>query len=265
MNFKRSFYFLCHCLLVVSLFSSPAILRAVVVECLVPVIVAKLPHDRQAFTQGLAVEEDQLYESTGLYGQSSLRHLDILTGKILHKYSLSSAVFAEGLAAFPQRLLQITWREKQVFVYERSSLRLLQVLFYSGEGWGLCRDENKVWMSNGTSTLTQRDLQSFAILKTLDVHWKEQPITRLNDLECDGHYLYANVWQKDWLVRIDKMTGEVTGIIDGSQLLSPLEKAFLGPEEVLNGIAFRPKTGTFFLTGKGWPWIFEVRLISQKM
>lgn len=233
------------------------------VERLVPVVVSKLPHELPAFTQGLAIEEDQLYESTGLYGQSSLRILNIFTGQVLRKLPLASEVFAEGIAAFPDRIIQITWKNQQAFVYQRDQLKLQHVLFYSGEGWGLCRDGNTVWMSNGTSMLIQRDLLTFAPLKVLKIRFQNNPLEYLNDLECVGNDLYANVWQKNWIVRIDKLTGEVTGVIDASSLLSHSEKAHLLPNEVLNGIAFCPKTETFFLTGKGWPWIFEVRLISQ--
>lgn len=233
------------------------------IERLVPQVISKLPHDLSAFTQGLAVEEDQLYESTGLYGQSSLRVLNILTGEVINKLPLSSNIFAEGIAVFPNQIIQITWKEKQAFVYERSTLRLQYTLFYSGDGWGLCRDGNTVWMSDGSSNLTQRDLVTFAPLKILQVRYKGSLIHHLNDLECVGNEIYANIWQKDQIVRIDKMTGEVTGVIDASSLLSHSERRKRQSDEVLNGIAFRSKTGTFFLTGKGWPWIFEVRLIPQ--
>jgi glutamine cyclotransferase len=235
-----------------------------VIEQLMPVVVAKLPHELPAFTQGLAIEDDQLYESTGLYGQSSLRILDIATGKILRKLPLTNELFAEGIAVFPHQIVQLTWRERQAFVYERKTLKLKRILFYSGEGWGLCRDENTMWMSNGTSILVQRDLSTFAPLKTLQVHVQGTPVGNLNDLECVGNELYANIWQKNWIIRINKLTGEVTGIIDASSLLSVSEKARLHVDEVLNGIAFRPKTGTFLLTGKGWPWIFEVCILSVK-
>lgn len=241
---------------------NPLSLRANV-ERLMPQVISKLPHDLPAFTQGLAIEEDQLYESTGLYGQSSLRVLNILTGEVMRKLTLSSKIFAEGIAVFPNQIVQITWKEKQAFVYERNALKLEHILFYAGEGWGLCRDGNTIWMSDGSSTLTQRDLATFVPLKTLQVHHHDSFIDNLNDLECVGNDLYANVWQKDWIVRINKVTGKVTAVIDASSLLSSSEKKALNPDEVLNGIAFRPKTGTFFLTGKGWPWIFEVRLIPQ--
>jgi len=226
-------------------------------------VVTKLPHDRNAFTQGLSVEEDKLYESTGLYRHSSLRQIDPLTGAILRQQSLSPSLFAEGVATFPDVLIQITWKERRAMVYDRSSWKLLHLFLYSGEGWGLCRDGDTVWMSNGSATLTQRDRHTFAILKTLRVTLNGKPIARLNDLECCKDHLYANVWFTDWIIRINKGSGVVTGLIDASSLLSPEEKACLGPEEVLNGIAFRPQRGTFFLTGKNWPWIFEVRLVLR--
>lgn len=239
--------------------SFPLLLRAEIVR-LVPTIVSKLPHELPAFTQGLSIEDDQLYESTGLYGQSSLRVLDIVTGKVMRKLPLSLKIFAEGIAAFPDHIVQITWKEQQALIYDRKTLKFQHALFYSGEGWGLCRDGDTVWMSNGTSILIQRDRLTFAPLKTLSIYLKGALVNNLNDLECVGNYLYANVWQKNWILRIDKLTGEVTGIIDASSLLSHAEQKHLKSDEVLNGIAFRPKTGTFFITGKGWPWIFEVHL-----
>lgn len=249
--------------LVLSLLSCSSCVLCADVEYLVPRIVFKLPHALPAFTQGLAIEDDLLYESTGLYGQSSLRIVEISTGKVLSKLSLPPKVFAEGIAAFPKYIVQITWKEQQAFVYERNHLKVQHVLFYPGEGWGLCRDGLTVWMSDGTSQLVQRDLATFSLLKTLKVHLKGEPVENLNDLECVGNHLYANIWQKNWIVRIDKLTGEVNGVIDASFLLSKAEQARLQRDEVLNGIAFRPQTQTFFLTGKGWPWIFEVHLIPQ--
>ncbi len=234
------------------------------VEYLTPVIISKLPHDITAFTQGLAIEDDQLYESTGLYGKSSLRHLHLKSGKIAKKIELPFQVFAEGLAVFKHRIFQITWKEQLVFIYDRASLQLIQTMSYQGEGWGLCCDQNSMWMSNGTATLVRRDLKTFSIQKVLSVHCEGHSISHLNDLECVENHIYANVWGKDWILRIDKNTGEVTGIIDASHLLSSKEKSLLTIDDVLNGIAFCPKSKTFFLTGKRWPWIFEVSLVSKK-
>lgn len=233
------------------------------IETLIPVVISKMPHDPAAFTQGLAFDGDQLYESTGWYGESSLRRLDPLTGRVLQKLALPSHVFAEGMASLFGRLFQITWREQIAFVYDRSSFKLLTTLSYQGEGWGLCCEGKSLWMSDGSSTLTQRHPETFAIEKKLPVRLMGQPVSKLNDLECVGNELYANVWKTDRIMRIDKQTGEVTGIVDASQLLTPQEHALLGIDDVLNGIAFRPETKTFFLTGKRWPWLFEVQFVSK--
>lgn len=230
------------------------------IQRFVPVVIAKIPHDPTTFTQGLSIIDDLLYESIGLYGQSQLRRINLLTGKIEKEFFLSLYLFAEGIVAFPDSLLHLTWKEETAYLYDRHSLRFLKTVPYSGEGWGLCREENKIWMSNGTSQLTQRDPLTFAIYKTLDVQWGGQPVSFLNDIECVGNFLYANVWQKEWVIQIDKSTGQVTGVIDASALLTPEEKQRLGKDDVLNGIAFRPQTNSFFLTGKRWPWIFEVLL-----
>lgn len=231
------------------------------VEYLTPIVVSKLPHHLPAFTQGLAIKENLLYESTGIYGQSSLRKLDISTGRILQKKTLPAEVFAEGVAIIAHQLFQITWKEKQARVYDRFSLMLQKTLSYSGEGWGLCTDGDTLWMSNGSPILTQRNPETFAVLTQLAVKWEGRLIGNLNDLECVGNDLYANVWGKNFIIRINKQSGEVTGVIDASRLLSSEEKARLKVEDLLNGIAFHPETQTFFLTGKNWPWIFEVKWI----
>lgn len=247
-------------------FISLSICSLQAVENLIPVIISKIPHEGKPFTQGLAIEEGLLYESTGLYGQSSLRCLDPATGRVMQQFPLSSHLFAEGVAAFADQLFQVTWRDQSAFVYDRHSFKLMHTFPYQGEGWGLCRDseQNKLWMSNGTALLIQRDPHNFAIQKTLQVNWKGKPVRHLNDLECVGNELYANIWLKDSIIRIDKQTGEVTGVIDASRLLTPQEKKGLAPDGILNGIAFRPETETFFITGKLWPWIFEVQFVPQK-
>ena len=229
---------------------------------LVPMVITKIAHALPAFTQGLAIDEDQLYESTGLYGQSTIRLLNISTGEVIRGSPLSSNLFGEGIAVFPDQIIQLTWKELQTIVYDRNTLKIKHILFYSGEGWGLCRDENTVWMSNGTSVLTQRNIETFSIIKTLDVHLMGRQMNDLNDLECVGNFLYANVYGKNDILQIDKLTGAVSAVIDASSLLSRGEKGRLNQNQVLNGIAFRPKNGTFFLTGKEWPWIFEVRFVS---
>lgn len=233
------------------------------IERLIPVVISKIPHELPAFTQGLAIEEDLLYESTGLYGQSSLRIFDLSKGKMVRMLSLSKEIFAEGIAILPNQIIQITWREQKAFIYERKNLSLQKIFHYLGEGWGLCRDGSTVWMSNGTSILTQRNPLTFYPIRTLKVHLKGEQLDFLNDMECVGSDLYINVWLKDWIVRVDKKSGKVTGIIDASLLLSDFEKKGMREDDILNGIAYRPKTKTFFLTGKNWPWIYEVKFVLK--
>ncbi len=235
------------------------------VELLYPKVIAQFPHDPNAFTQGLAVEGKELYESTGLYGESTLRCYDLSKKQMKMKKVLPQDVFAEGIALFPDRLIQLTWQGEQAFIYERSSFKRMESLPYRGEGWGLCRDQETVWMSNGTSFLVQRDGRTFQTLNTLNVRLEGRPLSGLNDLECVGEDLYANVWLTDCILRINKKTGEVTGVIDASPLLSDQERKGLGPNAVLNGIAFQAATQTFFVTGKQWPWMFQVRFISASL
>jgi glutamine cyclotransferase len=181
---------------------------------------------------------------------------------MLRLFNLPSHLFGEGLALAEGRLVQLTWKEKTAFVYSKENFDLLQTFPYKGEGWGLCYDQelNSFWMSNGTSMLYRRDPANFKIEGILNVHMDGIKMGYLNDLVCVGEAIYANVWGKDCLYRIDKQTGEVTGMIDASHLLTPIERAHLGPEGVLNGVAYRKSTRTFFLTGKFWPSIYEVSI-----
>jgi len=252
-------FFYCHVFLVglFSIFCWFPIQAAI--QRIVPQIIRKIPHDPSAFTQGLAIANNELYESTGLYGYSRLRVVDLKNGDVLSSFSLPATFFAEGLAILDQEVIQLTWREQQALIYQRKPLQLLSKLFYAGEGWGLCREKNTVWMSDGTSTLTQRDPKTFQVLHTLTVKLNGYPLINLNDLECANNFIYANIWGKDEIVKIDVMTGEVIAIIDASYLLTPTEKKQRKPDHVLNGIAFHPTTQTFYVTGKNWPWIFEVK------
>ncbi len=229
------------------------------VENLIPVVIRAIPHPLPAFTQGLAVDEGWLIESTGLYGKSSLRVLNAHSGNIERSLSLPRTLFAEGIAVFSDRVILLTWKEHTAFVFEKESFRQRTGYRYCGEGWGLCRDGDTVWMSNGSSTLFNRDASSFSVLKTIEVKNGTASIVHLNDLECVGDELYANIWPTDEIVRIDKLTGEVKAIIDASSLASWRGSVKTNSDAVLNGIAYDPIKKTFFVTGKEWPWIYEVR------
>lgn len=228
----------------------------------VPEVLETYPHDTGAFTQGLLLENGRFYESTGLYGESSLREVAPETGEVLREVELPPEYFAEGLALVGDRLIQITWREGEAFVYNLETFEQTDTLSYDGEGWGLCFDGEALMMSDGSSTLTRRDPDTFAVLGTTEVEMDGQPVTMLNELECVGGFVYANVWQTDTIVKIAD-NGQVVEEIDASNLLSDAERAQLGPDAVLNGIAYNAEAGTFFVTGKLWPKVLGVRFTEE--
>lgn len=227
-------------------------------------VLATHPHDAEAFTQGLIEYEGDLYESTGLNGRSSLRRVDPETGVVEQRVDLSADHFAEGLERVDDRLIQLTWQSGKAFVYDLDDFERRGEFDYPTEGWGLCyqADAGRLVMSDGTSTLYFRDPESFAELGRVAVSRSGQPQDMLNELECVGKVVYANIWQSDEIVVIDPDSGAIGAVIDtraaGSDpLLGEEERA---GADVLNGIVWRPETGTFLITGKLWPKLFEVRL-----
>lgn len=225
-----------------------------------PEVVARFPHDRGAFTQGLLLAQGKLYESTGLYGRSSLREVDPDSGEVIRIRHLPPQLFGEGLALVDDRLIQLTWRSGVALIYDRETFEPLGSFAYEGEGWGLCFDGSELWMSDGSATLTARDPRTFDSLRRVRVTSRGEPVTRLNELECVDGRIYANVWQSDRIVRIDKSTGKVDAEIDARDLLPPEERAALSADAVLNGIAYDPGSGLFLVTGKLWPVLLSVRL-----
>jgi glutaminyl-peptide cyclotransferase len=224
-------------------------------------VVARHPHDPMAFTQGLEVlGEGRLIESTGRYGQSSLREVVLETGEVERRHDLSDEFFGEGLAMVGGRVVQLTWREGVAFVYDLSTFTVIDEYRYEGEGWGLCHDGERFVMSDGTSSLTFRHSETFEVLGTVEVRSAGRPVSELNELECVDEVVYANVWRTDDIVVIDPRSGAVTSEIDASGLLPADERA---GADVLNGIAFDRSTGHFLITGKDWPTLFEVRFVDQ--
>jgi glutamine cyclotransferase len=222
-------------------------------------VVRTYPHDRAAFTQGLLWRDGLLYESTGLVGRSSLRKVELGTGAVKQQTAVPPPYFAEGLADVGNRLFQLTWQHGRVFVYDKSTFNRVGELGYEGEGWGLCHDGTSLVMSNGSDALTVRRPDTFAISRTVRVTLGGRPLDRLNELECVGGQVYANVWQTDSIVRIDMKTGRVTAQIDASGLLPAAERA---GADVLNGIAYDPADKTFLITGKLWPTLFRVTFVG---
>jgi glutaminyl-peptide cyclotransferase len=232
--------------------------QRVAVERLRVQVVQTYPHDPGAFTQGLVLAGNRLFESTGLEGRSSLREVDLTSGRVLRKLDIPAPVFAEGLALVGSRLFQITWKHETVYTYDRDSFKKGPSFPYSGEGWGLCHDGTHLVMSDGSATLRFRGPENFRTMRELVVREGGQPVEQLNELECVGASIYANVWMTDRIVRIDPKTGTVTASIDASGLLHPAERF---GTDVLNGIAYDPANDTFLITGKLWPKLFRVRFV----
>jgi glutaminyl-peptide cyclotransferase len=218
-------------------------------------IVHTYPHDREAFTQGLLYHDGFLYEATGLEGKSSLRKVELTTGKVLQRVDLPSAYFGEGLALWKDKLIQLTWKSKIGFVYDRATFRQVRTFNYSREGWGITQDGKRLIMSDGTSTLYFWDPETFKEIGHLDVVDKGKPVPQLNELEYVRGEIYANVWMTDRIARISPATGHVLGWIDLPGLLTPAERA---ETDVLNGIAYDAKQNRLFVTGKKWPKLFEI-------
>jgi glutaminyl-peptide cyclotransferase len=229
----------------------------------VPEVVAVLPHDPDAFTQGLVYDDGRFYESTGLYGRSDVREVDVTTGAVIRARPLDDRYFAEGLASVGERLIQLTYREGVAFVYDRDTFEEVDRFAYDGEGWGLCFDGQDLWMSDGSSTLQRRSATDFTLLDRIDVRLEGQPVARLNELACVDEHVVANVWMMNELVRIEMETGRVDVVIDASELVPDDERVRATPDAVLNGVTHDPVTGRWWLTGKLWPTLYEVRFVPR--
>ncbi len=221
-------------------------------------LAARHPHDPAAFTQGLVYLDGSLYESTGQYGESMLRMVEIATGRVLRKKALGREYFAEGLAERAGRLYQLTWREKTGFIYETRDFSRVGSFAYEGEGWGLAHDGRSLVMSDGSSTLAFLDPKTLKAVRRLPVLYRGIPVDRLNELEYVRGEIWANVWLTDRIARIDPATGFVTGWLDLSALYPQHDRT---PEaDVMNGLAFDEAENRLFVTGKYWPWLFELSL-----
>ena len=220
-------------------------------------VVKTYPHDPHAFTQGLEYYGGFLYESTGETGQSSVRKIELETGKVLQKKELGSAYFGEGLTIFQGKIYQLTWLTKIGFVYDVGTFRKLREFHFYGEGWGLAHDAKNLILSDGTNTLRFLDPETFAVVRKLEVNDGKEAVTNLNELEYIGDEIYANVWHANRIARIDARSGQVRAWIDCSAIAAEEQKE---PEGVLNGIAYDSARHKLFVTGKDWAHLFEIRV-----
>ena len=223
-------------------------------------VVRTFPHAPDAFTQGLLYNDGFLYESTGQYGQSSLRKVELETGAVVQLHQLDDRFFGEGLALFGNRLLQLTWRANKGFAYRLDSFEPLAEFAYPTEGWGLTHNGELLIMSDGSSTLYFRDPFTFAEVSRVAVVAQGRPISQLNELEWIAGEVFANIWRTDIIARIDPATGQVTGWIDLTGLLSDADRRGSNAE-VLNGIAYDSEGERLFVTGKWWPKLYQIELI----
>lgn len=221
-------------------------------------VVATYPHDPTAFTQGLVLDGTTLYESTGLEGRSSLRRVDVTTGRVLQRADQPDPIFAEGLAVIGSRLIQLTWKNGIAYEYEKKTLQRTRELGYSGEGWGACFDGQSLVTSDGSDRLTYRDPSTLASRREVRVTAAGKGLAQLNELECASGHVWANVWNTDTIARIDPRSGHVTAMVNATGLLSAAERE---GTDVLNGIAYDASNQTFLITGKLWPKLFRTRFV----
>ena len=222
-------------------------------------IVNTFPHAPTAYTQGLAFRDGFLFEGTGKHGQSSLRRVELESGRVVQSHSLSRELFGEGITVFGDRIYQLTWRNGIAIVYDKESFRELKRLRYEGEGWGLTDDGTHLIMSDGSATLRFVDPEDFQVVRRLLVHSQGRRVDQLNELEYINGEIFANVWYRDYIARISPKTGEVTGWID----LRGLWPKRRDRDDVLNGIAYDAENDRLFVTGKNWPKLYEIQIVPR--
>ena len=243
------FFFFAFHIGVMAQWSAPVLIR--------PEIIGKLPHDTTAFTQGLLWLDGKLFESTGLYGHSSIRELNPATGAVLRIQSVPKQYFAEGLAQFQGELIQLSWKEGVAFRYPIKRWDHTAQFSYRGEGWGLTTVGQNLWMSDGSDTLFRRN-GAFRITGKVPVKLSGKPVERLNELEGVANKIVANIWYSDSLVIVDPRDGRVLAVVDCRDLVAKSGRRSV--DDVLNGIAYDARKKLFFITGKNWPLIFKARL-----
>lgn len=223
-------------------------------------IINTYPHDANSFTEGLVFDNGVLYESTGIYGDSTLRRVQLETGQILLVHALQNQFFGEGITIQGNRIIQLTWQSHVGFVYDENSFEVLQAFNYSTEGWGITTDGNQLIMSDGTANLYFLNPSTFERIGQIQVH-ESGPVTNLNELEYVNGKVYANVWKTQKIAMINPQDGQVQGWIDLTGLRSSQNG---NPDSVLNGIAYDPQQDRLFVTGKMWPWLYEIKPILKR-
>jgi len=220
-------------------------------------IVNTYPHDQDAYTQGLVFDKGFLYEGTGLYGKSTLRKVELNTGKIIKIHKLPDEIFGEGITIYNNKIIQLTWRSNIIYLYDKETFELLEVFTYHSEGWGITHNGTSLIISNGSSTLNILDPENFRKIGEIDVFDNNGPISRINELEYIQGEIYANIWTTDRIARINPDSGQVIGWIELKNLMPKIPT---NKDAILNGIAYDENNDRLFITGKLYPTIFEIEL-----
>jgi glutamine cyclotransferase len=219
-------------------------------------IVNTYPHDKEAYTQGLVYENGILYEGTGQLNESSLRKVELMTGKVLNQLNLEASLFGEGISILGEKIYELTWQNKVGFVYNKNTFKLLNKIYYQTEGWGLTTIGDKLVLSDGSNMLYFMDPLMFTVVSSLEVYDNKVKVNQLNELEYINGEIWANIWQTDLIARIDPLSGKVIAYID----LKGIDPEVDTSVNVLNGIAYDPVGNRIFVTGKNWPKLFEIRI-----
>jgi glutaminyl-peptide cyclotransferase len=222
-------------------------------------VVRSYPHDANAFTEGLVFDNGSFYEGTGVTGESDLRKVELETGKVVQQHRLADTYFGEGISILGDKIYQLTWQSQIGFVYDKATFKVLKSFTFAGQGWGLTNDGKRLILSNGTSTLTFLDPETFKKTGQIDVCDNGKAVRKLNELEYIDGEIYANVYETDWIARISPQTGKVTGWINLKGILDT--GAINLYTDVLNGIAYDSVGKRLFVTGKYWPKLFEIELV----
>jgi glutamine cyclotransferase len=226
-------------------------------------IVNTFPHDTSSFTQGLQWYDNTLYEGTGNFGKSKLMKVDLKTGNPTGQVKLKDVYFGEGITILKDTLYQITWQQKTCFVYDAKTLKQIKTLSYETDGWGITNDGTHLIMSDGSNNIYYRDPATFKTLKIVGVTDNNGPVANINELEFVDGFIYANIWETNYIIKIDPANGHVVGRMDLTGVLEQAAKQSPDPYtkgNVLNGIAYDAAKKSFYITGKLWPVLFEVKL-----
>lgn len=228
-------------------------------------VVSVYPHDTTSFTQGLVWYEDVLYEGTGLYGSSKLAKVDLLSGKALMQYSLDKNYFGEGITVFENRIYQLTWKEHKIYVYDYLSFIKIDEYEWPLEGWGITHDEEYIIISTGSDKLYFLDPHAMNVIKEINVNNNGKKVFRINELEYVDGFIYANQYLTNNILKINAGSGKVEGVLDLKDIFARGNKPYeiYDNEDVLNGIAYNATKNTFYITGKRWKYLFEIKIFKE--